>query len=619
MANKNFTVHHGLDVGPLTIDAATGNLTTTGSVSAGGVVLGADSLLTPAQNTLLDGLDLPTLTSSHLNYVTGVTSSIQTQLTTGAGNLTSHIGDETKHLTSTQNTFLDGVTVTFNKVNFLANVTSDIQDQLSTGAGNLTSHIGDETKHLTSTQNTFLDSVTATSTEVNRLVGVTSGIQDQLDGKLNLTGGTLTGSVNVNAGANISIADAPATATHAVNKAYVDSLISGLNWKNPIEYVNILTDALSTPPVSPGENDAYIVGSSPTGAWAGLAGRIAQWNGTTWLDGGPVAVGTRFGISIATSTSASGPFSGKDNQIATITGGSVGAWTYSYYTPVNGDAVFVANVAAIYFGRSFVYKTSPDGWVEFGGPAAIGAGFGLIYSGSTLHVHMGAGIVELPSDEVGIDLRSDSGLMLTTDGTVPSTATGAQLAVRLNGSTITRAAAGIAVAAAQPQITSVGTLTGLATAGHITTTGTGTYDVGTSGNKFGTFYGVATSALYADLAENYAADAEYAPGTVLEFGGAMEVTASANDASRRVAGVVSTNPAYLMNSDVASEFKAAVALQGRVPCRVVGTVRKGDMMVSAGNGAARAEASPAMGSVIGKALENFDGVEGTIEVVVGRV
>ena len=74
---------------------------------------------------------------------------------------------------------------------------------------------------------------------------------------------------------------------------------------------------------------------------------------------------------------------------------------------------------------------------------------------------------------------------------------------------------------------------------------------------------------------------------------------------------------YLMNSDLQG-VTAAVAFQGRVPCRVVGTVRKGDMMVSAGNGAARAEANPKIGSVIGKALANFDGETGVIEVVVGR-
>ena len=64
---------------------------------------------------------------------------------------------------------------------------------------------------------------------------------------------------------------------------------------------------------------------------------------------------------------------------------------------------------------------------------------------------------------------------------------------------------------------------------------------------------------------------------------------------------------------------AAVALIGRVPCKVVGPIKKGDMLVSAGAGMARAENIPQMGSVIGKALEDFDGAEGSIEVVVGRL
>jgi hypothetical protein len=64
----------------------------------------------------------------------------------------------------------------------------------------------------------------------------------------------------------------------------------------------------------------------------------------------------------------------------------------------------------------------------------------------------------------------------------------------------------------------------------------------------------------------------------------------------------------------------AVALQGRVPCKVTGVVHKGDMMVSAGNGYAKACTLPTMGTVIGKALENyFSTVEGVIEVVVGRL
>ncbi len=146
-----------------------------------------------------------------------------------------------------------------------------------------------------------------------------------------------------------------------------------------------------------------------------------------------------------------------------------------------------------------------------------------------------------------------------------------------------------------------------------------TGNIGSDTGYFNTFFGTATTALYADLAEKYSADAYYAPGTVLSFGGTQEVTVSSVDADRRVAGVVSTNPAHLMNSSLESEFVAKVALTGRVPVSVVGNVSKGDMMVSAGNGAARAEPDPRPGSVIGKSLENFNGGSGVIEIVVGRV
>jgi len=129
------------------------------------------------------------------------------------------------------------------------------------------------------------------------------------------------------------------------------------------------------------------------------------------------------------------------------------------------------------------------------------------------------------------------------------------------------------------------------------------------------FDGEATSAQYADLAEMYAADGDIEPGTVVSFGGTAEVTTCTEDGDRRVAGVVSSDPAYLMNSKAAG---VPVALQGRVPCKVTGVVRKGDMMVAAGNGAARAEADPKMGQVIGKALEDSDG-DAVIEVVVGRL
>lgn len=134
----------------------------------------------------------------------------------------------------------------------------------------------------------------------------------------------------------------------------------------------------------------------------------------------------------------------------------------------------------------------------------------------------------------------------------------------------------------------------------------------------GLFQGVATKAQYADLAERYQADNEYAPGTVLEFGGEFEVTI-AEDETRRVAGIVSTRPAYEMNTTLEGRNVVSIALQGRVPCKVRGKIHKGDMLVSGGNGYARPTNDPKLGTIIGKALENFEGSEGVIEVVVGRL
>ena len=134
----------------------------------------------------------------------------------------------------------------------------------------------------------------------------------------------------------------------------------------------------------------------------------------------------------------------------------------------------------------------------------------------------------------------------------------------------------------------------------------------------GCFIGVATSARYADLAENYQADYGYKPCTVLQFGGVCEVTI-ASTGTRAVAGVVSTDPAFRMNDALTGTNVIALALQGRVPCLVKGPIKKGDMLVSAGGGYAMSDTDPRLGTVIGKALEDFDGEEGVIEVVVGRL
>jgi hypothetical protein len=144
-------------------------------------------------------------------------------------------------------------------------------------------------------------------------------------------------------------------------------------------------------------------------------------------------------------------------------------------------------------------------------------------------------------------------------------------------------------------------------------------NIGSTTSYFDQVFAQASTALYADLAEVYEADADYEPGIVVSFGGTKEVTVSAIAGDLTVAGVISANPSYLMNNGLTADHRAIVALTGRVPTSVTGTVTKGAMMVSAGNGRACACSTPAMGTVIGKALENFDGESGIIEIVVGRM
>ena len=151
----------------------------------------------------------------------------------------------------------------------------------------------------------------------------------------------------------------------------------------------------------------------------------------------------------------------------------------------------------------------------------------------------------------------------------------------------------------------------------------GSVDFGTSGNRISTvfattFNGTATTAQYADLAENFVPDNNYAPGTVVALGGAEEITAVNEELSNKVFGVVSEKPAYLMNAG--QENGAPVAVAGRVPVRVLGRINKGDRLVSAGNGVARAaskEESINAFNVIGRAIQTKQTTgEGTVEAFV---
>lgn len=136
----------------------------------------------------------------------------------------------------------------------------------------------------------------------------------------------------------------------------------------------------------------------------------------------------------------------------------------------------------------------------------------------------------------------------------------------------------------------------------------------------GTVAGNQVNANYADVAERFAADEVYEAGTVVELGGINEITKVTSDLSDKVFGVISTRAAYLMNSNAGSdETHPPVAMTGRVPVKVIGAINKGDRLVSAGNGFARA-AQPGEATafnVIGRSLTSkLDTAEGTVEAIV---
>jgi hypothetical protein len=179
----------------------------------------------------------------------------------------------------------------------------------------------------------------------------------------------------------------------------------------------------------------------------------------------------------------------------------------------------------------------------------------------------------------------------------------------------------------------------MVTASNLSVTGSGTYgltvanvilpsgtvNIGSVTNKFANVYanylvGTSVQAQYADLAERFEADTAYPAGTVVALGGAKEITAAVEDLTEDVFGVISTRAAYLMNGSAGDDIThPPVAVQGRVPVRVIGQIKKGDRLVSAGAGLARAATRSEITAfnVIGRALEDkYTKDEGTIEAIV---
>jgi len=591
MANTNFTVHNGLTVGPTTIDAATGNINSSGNITiTGSVFLGTSLNYTPLYARLQHGDNIN-------NYVQLVVQNQNNgnQATTDIVAVANNGNDN--------DTFIDfGINSSgYNQAAYNLTGPNDgylyVAGNTSTGGGNLVistytlkdivfslagSATGNEIARFRANTNSFVVSSSTTSTS------------------------TSTGALIVNGGAGIS---------GTVTAANVSS-VSGTN----VGYLTADSNYVHIGAASATQLNFKVAGQTP--AFIGANGSVVVTGNTSLQSNG-------YGnIYVQTAT---GGVSGY--VIADTSNVHVGSYTNTQvnFKQNNTTAAFIdtsgnfniVNALKVAGNTTFINTTVINTTDTLSAPTVQAGTIGN--SGAVLYGTLNSS----SASQTNITAVGTLG-SLTVSGTtnLQGTTNGATInATTLQGGTIGNSGAVLygtlnSASAAQTNITSVGTLSGLTVSGAIVPSSNASINIGGTGSQYFNnvyavnFLGTSTTAKYADLAERYTSDAEYESGTVVDFGGDAEVTLSNIDGSQYVAGVVSTNPAYMMNSDADGLY---IALVGRVPTKVTGPVRKGQMMVSNGDGTARGENNPIMGSVIGKALENFGDGVGVIEVVVGRL
>lgn len=406
--------------------------------------------LTTAQNALLDAV---TVTATEINELVGVTANVQTQLNSklpkSGGTLTGDLilnSDPTTVLQAATKQYVDAadvlavkkagdtmtgaLTLSGNPVGNLEATPKQYVDEV------VTTHVNDATKHLTADQNTFLDAITVTATEVNDLAGLTGNVQTQLNSKFDKTGGTISGNIQMLPGSKIILTGTPVTNNEVVNKSYVDSLVKGQEWKNPVTDINVVDINANDPPASPVDNDVYIIGANPTGAWIGKAGYATYYSAGAWvyLQGRPVDVGDRFGVKLTTTTAAAGNVSAFAGRIIEIKVATIGALGIAGDNITPGSTTLVFDPQSSKFGISYTY-TDEGIWVPTNTSVNLTAGAGLSLAGNTLNFNAGNGL-GFNGDIVDIKLDTASGIGFDANNSVT---------LHLDGTTITATEAGVKV------------------------------------------------------------------------------------------------------------------------------------------------------------------------------
>jgi hypothetical protein len=207
---------------------------------------------------------------------------------------------------------------------------------------------------------------------------------------LSLAGGTMAGSINMSNNSIINLAS-PVNPNDAATKQYVDGISTGLIWQHPIVTGSYLGDTSTPPSGTPALGDTYLIDTGGnTGAWSSFAvGDLVTWDNTSsWKLIKSSAIGDRYGVNFDgdPTTSLVGSAINNSENVVTISGGTAGAWTYTFASPLNNWAAYVNNTNDIFYGDTYVYSSSLSQWVLFSSAAPVTAGDGLYYSGNTINV-----------------------------------------------------------------------------------------------------------------------------------------------------------------------------------------------------------------------------------------
>ena len=459
MSDSKFNARNGLSVGtsPTSVIDNTGNITaaniTAANVSISGNLVIGGNTVNP---------------NNALNVVTTAGDLI---VGTGANTVTRlGIGANTYVLTS------DGITANWNASSTQVYPGAGIPNSTgtawgtsysTTGSGNVVLGTGANiaatnlsvtntiTGNITGSAATVTAAAQTAITSVGTLSGltvtstITGSITGTAAGSVNKTGDTMSGNLAMGTNQVTGLPSIPGSPDAAASKAYVDALVlSGATWISPIDDPD-LNDVVSVLPGAPVNGATYIAygGTYPqnwgTGATAVVSGDIVarKQDGTAWIIIKNLTVGDRILLAsehgtVSATLLANGFY--KDDLAQYVSGNPAltASWTFpsgrgNGGAPeiVQGITTLVSQSASEHIGHTYLYDATGNKWLEVAGPGTVGDGIGLSYSGTTLNVNLGAGVAQLPSDEVGIDVWTGGGLMTTTDGGNVSSATNAQLSL----------------------------------------------------------------------------------------------------------------------------------------------------------------------------------------------